>query len=166
MKNTKEFEVGKHNIRWISSDFRRHFPDGTEFAEKPLGVFQKLPRSMNDAAIESELAPGLCELGDVLAFLDQAPEECKDGNFNLFYTKDCVVGVYWSSFDGEWSVVAWRRRGVVWGRGGRVFSPATRSSVPQSSAAVALGPSEPRYLEERVRELEEWKKRVIAAINN
>lgn len=166
MKNIKEFEAGKHNIRWISSDFKRYFPEGTEFTERSMGAFQKLPRSMNDAAIESELKPGLCELGDVLAFLDHASEECKDGNFNLFYTNDCVVGVYWDSFDGKWRVDAWGRDGDAWLQDSRVFSPATGSSVARSSAAEALRPSDTRYLEDRVRELEEWKVRVLTALNS
>lgn len=128
MKASNEFVVGKHGIgiEWINclnyNDFKKRFGD-TEFEARPMPIFQKLGHSMTDAEIESELKPGICELGDVLAFMDNAPQECKDGYVNLFYTNAFVVGVYWSDDDG-WDVDAEERSASTWGVSGRVFSPA------------------------------------------
>lgn len=124
MNSNNEFVVGKHNIGWVDSDFKKRF-DNVEFEVKQVPVFKKLPRYMKDATIESELTPGLCDLGDVLAFIDNTPEECKDGYWNLFYTKDFVVSVRWVSNDGNWDVDTWDRGSYVWNAGKRVFSPAT-----------------------------------------
>lgn len=135
MKASKEFVVGKHNIGFVGSNFKEHF-SGEEFESRPMPTFQKLPRSMNDATIESELKPGICELGDVLAFLDNAPQECKDGYWNLFYFSAFVVFVGWD--DGVWRVLTWRRDGHVWGAGGRVFSPETGNSVAKASDTLSL----------------------------
>lgn len=46
-----------------------------------------------------------------------------DGNWNLFYTDTCVVGVRWVSGDAGWGVFSWQRGGREWGAGYRVFSP-------------------------------------------
>lgn len=132
-KTSNEFRVGNHSIGYISSDFKKLFGT-TEFEPKELPKFQKLPRAMKDAEIESQLQPGFCELGDVLAFIENAPEECKDGYANLFYFPSCVVRVYWFEFGGEWRVYAWDRDGDQWGADFRVFSPATESSITQDSA--------------------------------
>ena len=93
---------------------------------------------MKDAEIESELKPGLCILGDVLAFLKNPPEGAKDGNWNLFYTASCVVRVYWYSFAGGWDVYAWERDGSVWDGGSRVFSPATVSGTLETKPLKSL----------------------------
>lgn len=136
-----EFAVGKHGIGWISSIFQNHFKDN-KFEARALPAFQKLPRDMNDAAIESELKPRLCELGDILAFLDHAPEECKDGKWNLFYTPAFVVRVYWDAGRGAWFVDAWRRGGNEWLAGFRVFSPATGSVALGAGPLVSLALAE------------------------
>lgn len=130
-KPLEEFQVGKHNIGWVDSDFHIRFPN-IEFKERKLGTFQKLGRNMTDTEIESELKPGMCELGDVVAFLENPPEGTKDGWSNLFYTASVVVGVYWRG--SYWDVDTWDRDGSHWGAEHRVFSPATES--------VSLSPSE------------------------
>jgi hypothetical protein len=110
---------------------------------------------MTDAEIESELKPGICELGDVLAFLKNASEECKDGYWNLFYFPAFVVGVGWGAGFGGWGVSAWDRGDGDWSDAYRVFSPATRHSENKPSD---LGDFVPRA------EFEEWKKKVEAVI--
>jgi hypothetical protein len=157
-KSSEEFAVGKHSIGYVSSDFKSKF-GSTEFDERPMPTFQKLGRSMKDAAIESELKPGTCELGDVLAFMDNAPQECKDGYANLFYFPACVVCVRWGADYAAWYVDTWDRRGREWSAGCRVFSPATgRSSTCTHhccSCALAL----------ELSELKEWRKRVEKVLN-
>lgn len=131
LKASEEFAVGKHSIGWVDSDFKTRYGE-TEFETvSTVGQYQKLGKSMNDAQIEAELKPGLCTLGDVLAFLENPPEGTKDGWWNLFYVGAFVVDVYWG--DDEWDVYAWHRRGSTWSTGGRVFSPATVSSDPMPS---------------------------------
>lgn len=161
LKASTEFKVGKHNIGWINDRFLGSFGDKT-FTERPMPKFQTLPRDMTDAAIESELKPGLCELGDILAFLDNAPEEYRD-NCNLFYTPDFVVRVLWGSFRRRWYVSTWYRGDDAWGQGCRVFSQATKSSGTKSS--VTLEPSAPASFEARIKALEDWREHVITAYN-
>lgn len=157
-KASEEFAVGKHAIRYVSSDFKSKF-GSMEFEERNMPTFQKLGRNMNDSTIESDLKPGMCELGDVLAFIDNAPQECKDGYSNLFYFPACVVRVYWNADGAEWSVGTWDRGGHGWSAGSRVFSPATgRSNTCTNhccSCALAL----------ELSELKEWKKRVEKVLN-
>lgn len=143
MKASTEFKVGNHDIGYISPTFEREF-GSTSFNKRPTPKFQKLPRAMNDATIESELKPGMCELGDILASLKDAPKECKDGRANLFYFPAFVVGVRWRAGARFWGVDAWRRVGYEWSGGGRVFSPATgalisASSDLESSETLSLG---------------------------
>lgn len=132
MEALKEFKIGKHNIGYVSDSFKERF-EGVGFdaySDNRCPPFQKLPRAMNDAAIESELKPGLCSLADVLAFLDNAPEECKDGSWNLFYTPSFVVRVRWHG--GGWRVSTWERDGRGWDADYQVFSPAiVASSIPK-----------------------------------
>lgn len=137
MNSNNEFVIGKHNIGWVDSDFKKRF-DNVEFEVKQVPVFKKLPRYMKDAAIESELTPGLCDLGDVLAFIDSAPEECKDGYWNLFYTPTFVVGVRWGSGGGSWRVDAWARGRRAWRTDGRVVSPATVNFGAKTLALESL----------------------------
>lgn len=135
MKTKEEFIIGKHNIGWVDSDLFSRAPE--EFSKvEGTPKFQKLTRSMNDAEIENELKPGLCTLGDVLAFLENPSEETKDGYWNLFYLETCVVGVFWSGSD--WYVYTWRRDGRTWHRGIRVFSPATGLSALETKPFDAL----------------------------
>lgn len=135
LKASEEFTVGKHNIGWVSSDFIKRF-ETVEFNINEKPPFQKLPRTMNDAEIELELKPGLCDLGDILAFMDNAPEEYKDGNFNLFYTPSCVVSVRWRRFLGYWDVFTWSRSDGDWSADERVFSPAIKPSISESSGRL------------------------------
>lgn len=122
------------------------------FKIHPMPTFQKLSRAMTDAEVEKELKPGLCELGDVLAFLDDAPKECKDGYWNFFYFPSCVVCVFWVSGLQEWYVDTWRRGGLGWVAGSRVLSPATGS---QKLGTVVLG-----SLTSRIEKLEEFEEKV------
>lgn len=152
MNASTEFQIGKHNIGYISSDFQNKFKD-TEFEAKQMPTFQKLPRSMNDLEIESELKPGLSELGDIVAFMDNAPEECKDGYWNLFYTESVVVRVSWDSYSRGWGVSARDRDAYAWSGGRRVFAPATNTSVSSISES-----SDTLSLEARVATIEAWMK--------
>lgn len=138
VKASEEFIIGKHGIGYIYSDFLSRVGDAKFELTEKVPTSQKLPRDMNDTAIESELKPGYCTLGDVVAFMDNAPEECKDGYANLFYLPQCVVFVRW--FGDGWFVGAWQRGGSAWHAGGRVFSPATgsRSSSTQVSDSLPL----------------------------
>lgn len=142
MKAGNEFVEKKHNIGYVTSFFTEKFGD-MEFEEKKLPTFQKLPRTMSDAEIESELKPGICTLGDVVAFMDSVPEECRDGNFNLFYTPAFVVDVHWSSDSGGWFVDAWYRDDDWWFSDYRVFSPATdRSDIQTLPSDTLILPDE------------------------
>lgn len=121
MKASNEFVVGKHGIGYVSSSFKSKFEEVEfELTGKPT-TFKKLGRSMTDAEIEKELKPGICSLGNVLAFMDNAPDECKDGWANIFYFPECVVLVHWDG--GEWDVGTWERNVLAWGSDSRVFSP-------------------------------------------
>lgn len=151
MKTSEEFMVGKHGIGYIYED--KWF---SMLQEQPLGdpvqlgSYQTLPRSMRDSEIESELKPGICTTADVLAFLDNAPEECKDGYANLFYFPAFVVVVVWRSSGRGWRVDAWERVGNSWHGSPRVFSPATGSSgTASSSETLTLG-----SLDSRLKKLE------------
>lgn len=134
-KASEEFVVGKHKIGWLYTFDQ--FKDET-FGKRPLPTFQKLPRNMTDAEIESELKVGICTLGDVLEFLDNAPEECKDGYANLFYLPSCVVFVRWRADNRGWLVNTWDRDDYRWGAGGRVFSPATDAEMLGAGRSDAL----------------------------
>lgn len=129
MKNTlkasKEFVEGKYAIRYASSAFEERFGDEDFEEVKGMPKYQKLPRLMTDEEIERELKPGICSLGDVLAFLKNPPAESKDGYWNLFYLPDCIVRVGWFSVDRGWYVYAWQRVDYQWDEGKRVFSPET-----------------------------------------
>lgn len=135
-KTKDEFKVGKYDISLIDSSFFELLPE--KFGERKLGKFQKLTKSMSDSQIESELQVGLCELGDILAFLKNPLEECKDGYANLFYTRSCVVNVHWLSGGLGWRVSTWGRDGLGWLAGRRVFSPATDSKSLSSSPSDSL----------------------------
>lgn len=130
LKASEEFVSGKHNIYYVNSRFTEEFKD-TQFEQRPVPTYQKLARSMKDVEIEYELKPGYCSLGDILAFIENASSECKNGYSNLFYFPQFVVGVRWS--DGDWDVYAWYRDGSVWLGNYRVFSPATGTIDTKSS---------------------------------
>lgn len=150
MKASTEFKIGKHNIGYVNSTFVSYFKDAS-FDKQPAPTFQKLLRSMTDVEIELELSPGFCALGDIIAFLDNAPEETKDGWANLFYMEPFVVHVYWHSGSRRWGVSSWDRNDDDWYDGGRVFAPATGSSSPVLSEA-----SETQALLPRIEKLEAW----------
>lgn len=134
----KEFKVGKNKIGFISGTFADNFGKTKFEARKAPTVYQTLSVAMNDATIESTLKPGICELGDVLAFIKADPKDCKNGNWNLFYTASFVVRVCWHSDSGKWCVFAWQRGGSAWYSGYRVFSPATGSRSSAISAPVSM----------------------------
>ena len=94
-KAKDEFVVGRHNIGYISESFKEYFYGADDFERKDKPKSQTLSRYMTDSEIESELKPGLCELGDVLAFLENPSEGSKDVYWNLFYFPSCVVYVFW-----------------------------------------------------------------------
>lgn len=146
LKASEEFVTGKHGIGYVSDSFKKNLGDTTFEAKTAVPTLQKLPRSMTDAAIENELKPGICDLGDVLAFLDNPQEDTKDGYSNIFYTPNFVVDAYW---DGDvWSVFVWPRvDGRCWGVSRRVFSPAT---APSNSCTHFT-------LETRILDLEKFK---------
>lgn len=139
LKTSDHFKIGKHTIGYVSDRFKELFLDQS-FEKRSAPTFQKLGRNMTDAEIESELKPGLCELGDVLAFLENPPEGTKDGWSNLFYLASCVVYVGWGSYVGRWGVGAWIRDGSEWLSGYRVFSLAIGSGAltPQPSGSLTL----------------------------
>lgn len=166
LNSDKEFVVGKHNIGYISSDFSSRFSD-IDFEPKAVGTFQKLPRSMNDAEIESQLRPGMCELGDILAFMDNPPKGTKDGYYNLFYTPSFVVGVGWRGFGGGWGVSAWGRREFGWYAVRRVFSPATSNSQtlpPSPSDPLTLSIQEACVQMKRIADALEKPKKVKKSV--
>lgn len=142
LQASEEFVVGKHGIGYVYSDFISQVGDVEFEQSSEVGRFQTLSRTMDDFQIEAELKPGNCTLGDVVAFMENAPEGCKDGYANLFYLAGCVVCVYWYAGGREWGVSAWRRDGSRWHAGRRVFSPATDtgpvSAQPSDSVPFEL----------------------------
>lgn len=153
LKALDEFQVGKHGICYVDSDFKKHLKDQEFSPVSSLPTYKKLPRNMRDVEIESELKPGICTLGDVLYFLDNPPEETKDGVFNLFYFPQCVVGVY--RVGDEWYVHSWDRGGGGWNAGSRVFSPAIDRALKSSESCCSHC-----TLNLRLSDLEDWKTKV------
>lgn len=137
LKASEEFVLGKHSIGYVDSQFTEFCKD-IQFDSRTTPTFQKLERSMNDASIESELKPGLCTLGDVLAFIENPQDGTKDGWSNLFYFQAFVVLVGWGSWHGRWGVDAYRRDGIEWHDGVRVFSPATDISGTLGTSTLSL----------------------------
>lgn len=152
MNTSKEFKVGKHSIGYISNSFETRFPDQSFEPVTSLPRAIILPREMNDEQIESELRPGICTLGDVVAVLDSEDPIYKDGKWNLFYFPTCVVDVLWDSFGGEWSVSTWVRGGSGWREGNRVCSPASGQALePSVTPGLTL-----ESLDARLKKVEEW----------
>ena len=142
-KVSTEFKVGKNGIGYLWGNFEEKFKGQTfkEVAVPPRAI--TLPRDMTDAQIESELKPGYCTLGDVLAVLKSDDPKYKDGYANLFYFKDTVVSVDWYAGHGGWVVGAWGRDGIRWYAGHRVFSLVTdQNSDTSKTGSGALEPSE------------------------
>ena len=142
-----EFSIGKHGIGYVDSDFKNAFYSDS-FMPHKLGTFKKLGKWMDNAdMIEREINPGKCDLGDVLAFLENPPEGTKDGWANLFLIEDKVVSVRWGAGRGSWYVHAWDR-GRGWDGGGRVFSPGleARSLGSEPSVPATLESLDPQIL--------------------
>lgn len=148
-----EFVAGKNNISWVGSTFRKTF-DGARFKKKSFGGLhvQRLPRDMDDTQILKELHPEPVELGDVLAFLEQADRSL----WFLFYVAD-AKGTVWV-LNAGWDAGGWNleARSVTyphgWGGGRVVVSRRffdTQTKTPCPSDALTLG------LEERVAKIEE-----------
>ncbi len=138
IKVKEEFQVGKNNIGWINSDFTREYGEEEIIPGKNL-VGQKLSRTMTDSEIISEFKVQECTLGDILATINAAPEDMKDGYSNIFYIKghpSRVVDVYWG--DGEWFVRVWNRGDGDWYEGDRVFTPATGAGILSAGALTPL----------------------------
>lgn len=145
---SEEFTVGKHNIGYVNSRLFDRTPAQFE-PVTALGSFQTLKESMTNTEIESDLKPGFCTLGDVLAFLYSTNETFRNGYSNLFYLEACVVRVYWDSYDRHWRVRAWERDDRGWDAGDRVFSPADRSTQASKTQDLDL-----ESLNARVKKLE------------
>jgi len=94
-----------------------------------------LPRNMSDSEIEEKLGDGhIWEENVLLTTLEHLlteQEGGKDGKLlnngfaNLFYTRSCVVYVYWNTDDRRWVIFTWKRDDLRWDAGYRAFSPAT-----------------------------------------
>lgn len=136
LKTSEEFVKGKHKIGYVSDSFLGFFKDRS-FATASMPTFQKLTERISDSKIESTLKPGISSLGYVIAFMDNAPEECKDGYANVFYFPECVVVVFWNSFGGEWSVHTWDRDEHDWDAGRRIFSPATSGMSTEAHTSAS-----------------------------
>lgn len=136
-KTSEEFAQRKNNIVYVSSSFTEEFGED-EILPGTVLKFTKLGKRMADSEILKEFNIQECTLGDVLATLNAAKEDMKDGYSNIFYIKghSRVVHVHWSG--GGWGVDVWFRGVVAWRGGYRVFSPATD--------AVALNPLSLEYL--------------------
>lgn len=153
MKKVNEvFIKDSHNIGWVDSDFTKEYGDEILKDQSQVLTFHKLTKSMNDSEIIKEFSIQECTLADVLATMNQATDDMKDGYANIFYIKghpSHVVSVRWS--DDEWCVFTWRRGGRTWSAGGRVFSPATEAKRigALDSETLTLGPN--KYVE-----LVEW----------
>lgn len=135
------FKVGENKIGWVDSDFTREYGNDAMPEFSAIIPFQKLTKSMKDSEIISELNIQECTLGDVIASINNATDDMKDGYTNIFYIKDHpshVVGVYWRSDRGEWSVFGWRRDFSSWYGGGRVFSPVTVSGSVSTLSSETL----------------------------
>lgn len=100
---------------------------GTEYKVSSLELVKNAP----DEKIEADLGEGhlfedsaVCALIAEMISKQPTGEEgalLTNGDFNLFYTASCVVGVYWGG--GGWSVRDWGRGVSAWNAGFRVFSP-------------------------------------------
>ena len=131
-KASDVFKVGINNIGWVDSDFTKEFGN-VEITEGRILPFQKLRRIIYDSEIISELKVQECTLGDVLATMQNATEDMKDGYSNIFYISghpSHVVRVGWR--DSGWRVGTWPR-GHYWSAGLRVFSPANDSGTLKTS---------------------------------
>lgn len=140
-KASDVFKVGENKIGWVDSDFTREYGNDEMPEFGAVISFQKLTKSMKDSEIIKELGIQECTLGDVLATMNSATDDMKDGYANIFYVKghpSLVVVVYWRSDVREWSVLDWGRDDNSWGGGDRVFSPATVSGSVSTLSSDSL----------------------------
>lgn len=94
----------------------------------------KLLSPANDATIESALPEqhtfDESAVSAIIAdLISKQPEGAEgalanDGSWNLFYTPEFVVYVFWYSYSRHWRVGAWDRYDDAWDGGYRVFTPA------------------------------------------
>lgn len=140
IKAKEVFKVGENKIGWVDSDFKKEYGD-EEVSEGKVLTGQKLGKNMTCAEMIKEFDVQECTLGDVLATIQNATEDMKDGWSNLFFIKDHpsrVVVVTWSSGYGGWGVRDWSRGDRAWLEDNRVFSPATGSSNSSSLNSESL----------------------------
>lgn len=140
-KASDVFKVGENKIGWVDSDFTREYGNDEMPEFGAVISFQKLTKSMKDSEIIKELGVQECTLGDVLATLNSATDDMKDGYANIFYIKghpSRVVRVGWSDVGGGWRVLTWRRDVRDWLDGIRVFSPATVSGSVSTLSSDSL----------------------------
>lgn len=145
----KEFFQDKKGL-WVSSNFIDNVATKAEKMTKDktfnVNSFEltanaydrEIEESFNDNHIFSET--DVCALIAALIENQKKGEEgvlLNNGYFNIFYTPDRVVNVFWSSASQRWYVYVWRR-GCRWFEGSRVFSPAT---VTLNSASEPLNSS-------------------------
>lgn len=155
LKASKEFVVGKHNIGYVYSEFSEMVKD-MEFAPPDkLLPYKTFERSMLDSEIKKEFGIKECTLGDVLYFLDHAPEECDDGKWSLFYVSGFVVCVHWSSGLRVWDVDGWSLDGDRWGAGYRVFSRNWNLKPKKESLDIETLALRVKNLEDVMREVAE-----------
>lgn len=132
----KEFFKTRPGL-YVWSDFADRILSKAEAVPAPTKFnlqTYKLTKYAQDSEIEAELPEKhifseseVCAL--IAEFVSKQPKGeagtlDNDGNWNLFYTPEFVVSVYWYSGGSEWSVRAWRRGSGGWDGGSRVFSPA------------------------------------------
>lgn len=137
-KALDEFKIGKHNICWVDSDFKRYFSDTIFTKEKRKLDSHLLPRDMTDEEIIKEFNIKECTLGDILNAMDNNERMSKNSYVNLFYTSSCVVVVFWSAVGHLWFVSAWGRGGYRWHAGDQVFSLATCPLVPRTICPLKM----------------------------
>lgn len=113
MKTSEEFRVGKHQIGWISSSILSALP--ATFKKRTSPTYQVTSKTMSFAELPE------CELGHILSFLENPPEECKDGYGNYFKCGSLLVCVRWGGVNRGWDVGGWAPGDDV-GAGRRVFS--------------------------------------------
>lgn len=148
---------------WVSSSFTEKFGNKDITPAKTVPGFRKLERNMYDTEIIKELGAQECTLEDVAAFLENPPEGCDDGYWNIFYVSGYVVHVRWRGGDREWFVLAWELDVDYWRAGRRAFSRNSPSEPLASSGSLTLSP-DVVALEQRIGALEEWKAKLLAGL--
>ena len=113
MKTKDHFKVGELNIGWVSPSFLTNVPDGFSMGSVLGYTLTKESGSVSDTS--------QCTLGDIIATLDAATPEMKDGWGNFFLCGSVLVHVLWDVAYQMWCVYDWDPdNDVLAGR--RVFS--------------------------------------------